>query len=66
MKFLGHTDVKKTLIYIDLEITYYSRSAEEYTAKVAATTITEALQPIETGFEFHLEMDGAKIFRKRK
>ncbi len=48
IKFLGHTDVKNTLIYIDLEIACYSRSGEEFDGKVA-TNVTEALQLIEAG-----------------
>jgi len=65
MKFLGHTDVKNTLIYIDLEIACYSRSGEEFTAKVA-TTVTEALQLIEAGFDHVCDMGEVKLFRKRK
>jgi hypothetical protein len=65
MKFLGHTDVKNTLIYIDLEIACYSRSGEEFDGKVA-TNVTEALQLIEAGFDYVTEMDGVKLFRKRK
>jgi len=48
MKFLGHHDVKNTLIYIDLEIACFSKRGDEYHAKTARTGI-EALQLIESG-----------------
>jgi len=38
---------------------------DEYVAKVAKT-LDEACQLVEAGFEYVTEMDGAKIFRKRK
>lgn len=38
---------------------------DEYNVKVAHD-VKEACQLIETGFEYVTEMDGAKIFRKRK
>jgi hypothetical protein len=65
MKFLGHTDIKNTLIYIDLEIACYSRSDDEHHAKTARTE-AEALQLIEAGFEFVTDFGEVKIFRKRK
>ncbi len=65
MKFLGHRDVKNTLVYIDLEIACYARTGEDYNAKVA-TNMTEALRLIEAGFDFVCDMGDAKIFRKRK
>jgi len=65
MKFLGHRDVKNTLIYIDLEIACYSKGGDEYHAKTARTEI-EALQLIEAGFEYVCDMGEVKIFRKRR
>ena len=38
---------------------------EEYISKVAKT-VKEACQLIEAGFEYVTEIDGAKLFRKRK
>jgi integrase len=65
MKFLGHREVKNTLIYIDLEIACYSKGGDDYHAKTARTE-TEALQLIEAGFEYVCDIGEAKIFRKRR
>jgi integrase len=66
MKFLGHREVKNTLIYIDLERVCYPAGGEEYTGKVAKTE-AEKLSLIEAGFEFvSADPDGTQYFRKRK
>lgn len=65
MKFLGHRDVKNTLIYIDLEIACYSKGGDECHARTARTEI-EALQLIEAGFEYVCDMGKVKLFRKRR
>jgi integrase len=65
MKFLGHRDVKNTLIYIDLDIACYSKGGDEYHAKTARTE-TEALALIEAGFEYVCGIGEAKLFRKRR
>ena len=65
MKFLGHRDVKNTLIYIDLDIACYSKGGDDYHAKTARTEI-EALQLTEAGFEYVCDFGEAKIFRKRR
>ncbi len=65
MKFLGHRDVKNTLIYIDLDIACFSKGGDDYHAKTARTE-TEALQLIEAGFEYVCDVGEAKIFRKRR
>ncbi len=61
---LGHKSINNTLIYIDLEATLYN-TKDEYTCKVART-IDEATKLIENGFQYVTEMDGLKLFRKRK
>ena len=58
---MGHRNIKNTLIYIDL----VDFESEEYTVRVAKT-VKEACQLIEAGFEYVTEIDGAKLFRKRK
>jgi len=65
MKFLGHRDVKNTLIYIDLESVCYSKGGEDYHAKTAKTE-TEAIQLVEAGFEYVCDIGEVKLFRKRK
>jgi integrase len=65
MKFLGHRNIKNTLIYVDLESIAYPHGGNEYHAKTAITK-TEALQLIEGGFEYVCSMGEVKLFRKRK
>ena len=58
---LGHKDLRTTLRYTQL----LDLPNDEYTCKTA-TTVEEATQLIENGFEYITEMDGLKLFRKRK
>ena len=58
---LGHKRIENTLIYTHL----VNFQDEEYHARTA-TTKEEALKLIEAGFEYVTEMDGLKLFRKRK
>jgi integrase len=61
MRFLGHKNIKNTLRYVHL----INFDREEYTVK-ATSTLNEATQLLEQGFEYVTEMDGVKLFRKRK
>ncbi len=65
MHLLGHNSLKTTLIYIDLEIALFKEINDGFTAKVA-TSLDEACKLVEVGFEYVCEMDGKKLFRKRK
>jgi len=65
MKFLGHRDIRNTLIYIDIEKLCYPHGGEDYHAKTARNE-AEALQLIEAGFDFVCSMGEVKLFRKRK
>jgi hypothetical protein len=65
MKYLGHRDVKNTIIYIDLESISFPHDGDDFHAKIARTE-KEAIELIEAGFDFVCDMDGAKLFRKRK
>jgi len=61
MRFLGHKNIKNTLIYtqlIDLE-------EDGYIYKVAEN-VEEAKQLIEDGFDYVCDIDMVKLFRKRK
>jgi integrase len=66
-RILGHKSIQNTLVYIDLESNLFTRSNEEFTAKVASNT-EEACKLIEVGFEYVTGAynGGGKIFRKRK
>jgi integrase len=59
---LGHKDLRTTLRYTQLLETLEN---DEYHCKTAST-IKEATQLIENGFEYVTEIDGTKLFRKRK
>jgi len=61
MQLLGHKNIKNTLIYTQL----VSFNDDEYICKVAKT-LEEATQLIEAGFEYVTDMNGYKLFRKRK
>mgnify|MGYP003865022141 CR=1 FL=1 len=61
MRLLGHKNVKNTLIYTQL----IDVRSDEYVCKTAET-VDEAAKLIEAGFEYVCEIDGVKLFRKRK
>jgi integrase len=61
MKVLGHKNIKNTLRYTQL----VHFKEDEFICK-AAKTVQEASQLIEAGFEYVCEVDGVKLFRKRK
>jgi len=65
MKVLGHKNIKNTLVYIDLENAIFQTQNDEFTVRVAKT-LDEACQLLEVGFEYVTDMDGAKLFRRRK
>jgi len=62
MQMLGHRNIKNTLIYTQL---INSEDDNEYICKVAKT-VEQAAELIEAGFEYVCEIDGVKLFRKRK
>ena len=64
-KILGHKEIKSTMTYINLESAIFLTTTDEYSCKVAKN-IEEAQNLIESGFEYITEMDGLKLFRKRK
>jgi hypothetical protein len=58
---MGHRNLKNTLVYTHL----VNFKSDEYTVRFVET-IPEACTLIEAGFEYVTDMDGAKLFRKRK
>ena len=64
MTFLGHKNIQNTMKYIHLAEIISGRSGE-YICSIAKT-LDDAKKLIEKGFEYVCEMDGAKLFRKRK
>ncbi|MEM3703973.1 MAG: site-specific integrase, partial [Candidatus Bathyarchaeia archaeon] len=65
MKLLGHNSLRTTLIYIDLEKALFRETNDEFTVRVAEN-LEEACKLLEVGFEYVTEIDGKRIFRKRK
>jgi len=59
---MGHKKLETTLIYVQL---LALTEDDEWTCRTARN-ITEATQLIENGFQYVTEMDGYKLFRKRK
>lgn len=64
-KMLGHKHTMTSEIYINMEKMAFNLTSNDYTVKVAAT-LEEACQLLEVGFEYVTEIDGKKLFRKRK
>jgi integrase len=61
-QLLGHKKIETTMFYTQL-VTY--NGEEEYTVK-CATNIKEATDLLEHGFTYIQEIDGIKLYRKRK
>lgn len=64
-EFLGHKRIDATLLYIQLAGVIFQETTDEFICKVAGT-VEEASGLIETGFEYVCEINGVKLFRKRK
>ena len=64
MQVLGHKNIKNTLIYTHL-VKNLGQEEDEYVSKVARN-VEEVRSLVEAGFEYVCEVDGFKVFRKRK
>ena len=64
MQKLEHHNINITLLYVQLEETLFLGETD-YISKVAKTE-KEICSLIEAGFEYVIEFEGTKIFRKRK
>jgi len=64
-QILGHKELKSTLIYINLENALFQNVDDEFHVKIAHD-LNEACKLLEVGFEYVTDMDGTKLFRKRK
>jgi len=62
MRFLGHKSIQNTLRYTQL----VDWQADAYYVCKSAKTANEASELIEAGFDYVTEVDGVKLFRKRK
>jgi len=63
-ELLGHVNINNTLKYIHLANAMTGQQSD-YISKVAKT-VKKACELIEAGFEYVTEMDGVRLFRKRK
>jgi hypothetical protein len=61
MNFLGHRNIKKTLRYTQL----IAFADDDYICKVA-DNVDQAKQLAESGFDYVTDIDGHRLFRKRK
>lgn len=64
-RILGHKTLSSTEVYINVEQAIFQVTDDEYQVKVAHN-LKEACTLIEAGFEYVTDMEGAKIFRRRK
>jgi len=64
-QMLGHKSLKSTEIYINIEQAIYNEADDEFHVKIVSS-LTEACKLLETGFEYVTDVDGKKLFRKRK
>jgi hypothetical protein len=58
---MGHKKLDITLIYTQL----LNLNEDEWTCK-GATTVEQATQLVESGFQYVTEIEGVKLFKKRK
>ena len=61
MQLLGHKNVRNTLVYTHL----VQFESDQYVSKVAET-VKEAQELVEAGFDYVCDVEGYKVFRKRK
>jgi integrase len=64
-KILGHKSINSTMVYINLEQAIFTSTPEEFHIKVT-DNLEEACKLLEVGFEYVTDMEGKKVFRKRK
>jgi len=61
MQILGHKNIRSTLVYTHL----VSFESDDYVCKVAKT-VKEASELVESGFDYVTDVEGYKMFGKRK
>jgi integrase len=61
MQMLGHKNIRNTLVYTHL----INFETDEFVCKVAKT-VEEASALVESGFDYVTDIDGLKLFRRRK
>jgi hypothetical protein len=61
MTILGHKNIQNTLVYTHL----IKFEGDEYVCKIAKT-VDDAKVMVEDGFDYVTDIEGMKLFRKRK
>jgi integrase len=61
MRMLGHRNIQNTLVYTHL----INNESDQFICKVAKR-VEEATDLVENGFEYVTDIEGLKLFRKRK
>lgn len=61
MQIMGHKNIRNTLVYTHL----VNWESDEFISKVAKT-VKEAQELVESGFDYVCDVEGYKVFRKRK
>ena len=64
-QLLGHKRIQNTMVYVNLEQAIFTSKHDEFHVTIAKT-LEEACKLLESGFEYVTDMEGAKLFRKRK
>ncbi|MEM1589913.1 MAG: hypothetical protein QW175_05800 [Candidatus Bathyarchaeia archaeon] len=64
-RLLGHKNIQNTLVYITIENALFQNTNDDFHVRTAKM-VEEACRLFEVGFEYVTEIDGVKIFRKRK
>ena len=65
-ELLGHKHISSTETYIHIEkMVYRTRTSDKFIVKVA-DTLEDAIELVKVGFDFHAEVEGHKLFRKRE
>ncbi|MBS7610848.1 tyrosine-type recombinase/integrase [Candidatus Bathyarchaeota archaeon] len=64
-QILGHRKVDTTTLYVQIEKALFSEQTDEFYSAVAKT-VEEARRLVEAGFDYVCDIDGVKIFKKRK
>lgn len=64
MRFLGHKNIRNTLMYIQLEEAIFQDEDKGFICKVSET-VEESKQLIESGFDYVCDQGDIKLFRKK-
>ena len=65
-QLLGHKQIQNTMVYINMEnAAFNNKRKDEFTVRIAHN-LEEAIRLAEAGFDRFDEIDGQKLYRKRK